>query len=297
MGISGRFNQNLRTKKADILLPDFNLNVKNLYPFKSKTGASNKWYNKITLRYTMNATNKITNTVFINDQDSTLEINGETLPIMIKNGSNGFKHAIPLSTSFTVLKHFTLSPSLNYNELWYFKKLNYSYDPETASIETDTIAGFNGVRTYSAGVSLNSRIFGTAFFKKKYGIQALRHQMTPSLTFGFNPDFGDPKFDYYQTVQSDSLGNTRTLSRYAGFVYGSPGRGRNSSIGFSLTNNLEMKVLNRKDTTGKAKKVVLLRNFGLSTSYNFLARFLQFGTHRCSGNHNIISESAIRFKG
>ena len=81
----------------------------------------------------------------------------------------------------------------------------------------------------------------------------------------------DPKFDYYQTVQSDSLGNTRTISRYAGFVYGSPGRGESGSISLSVTNNLEMKTLSRKDTTGKAKKVVLLRNFGFSTGYNVVA--------------------------
>ena len=271
MSLAGRFNQNLKTKKADILLPDFALNVQNLYPFKSKTGASNKWYNKLTIRYAMNATNKLTNTVFINDTDSTLEINAETLPLMIKNGSNGFQHTIPLSTTIPVFKHFTLNPSLGYKELWYFKKLNYEYDAEQGGIVTDTIPGFSAVRTYNAAVSLNTRVYGTLFFKRKYGVQAIRHQMTPSLSFNYVPDFSDPKFDYYKTVQSDSLGNTRTISRYAGFVYGSPGRGESGSISLSVTNNLEMKTLSRKDTTGKAKKVVLLRNFGFSTAYNVVA--------------------------
>ena len=271
MSLAGRFNQNLRTKKADILLPDLRVNVQNVYPFRSKSGSSNQWYEKIVFRYSLEGTNKITNSLIIDGKDSVVELSGETLPFLIKNGSNGFRNKIPLNTTFNLLKHFTLSPSINYEELWYFKKLDYSYDEESKSMVTDTIQGFSAARSYSASISLNTMIYGTAFFKNEYGVQAIRHQMTPSISFSYRPDFADPKFDYFQEVQYDSLGNTRTLSRYLGFVYGSPGRGESGSINLSLTNNLEMKVMSRKDTTGKAKKVILLRNFGLGTSYNFLA--------------------------
>jgi hypothetical protein len=275
--LAGRFNQNLKTNEADILLPEFIFNVQNVYPLKRKSGSSNRWYEKIVFRYGMNATNKIKNILIIDGKDSTVELNSSTLPLLIANGSNGFRHDIPISTTFNLLKHFTLSPSLQYQELWYFKKLDYSFDPETTKIVTDTIQGFNAVRSYSASLSLNTRIFGTAFFKNEYGVQAIRHQMTPALSFSYKPDFGEPKYDYYQEVQSDSLGNTRTLSRYAGFVYGSPTRGENGSIGLSITNNLEMKVRSRKDTTNKAKKVILLRNFGVATAYNIVADSFNLG--------------------
>lgn len=281
LGLSGRFNQNLKTKQADLLLPDLTFNVQNIYPFKSKTSSGNKWYEKINFRYSMAATNKITNKLSVSvlddegeltTKDSIFDINGETLPYLLDQGSNGVKHSIPISASFKALKYFTISPSINYDEIWYFKKLNYSYNDQTNEIETDTVSGFNAIRSYSTSASLNTRIYGTVVFKREYGIQAIRHMMTPSISYSYRPDFGDEKYGYYQTVQSDAEGNTRTLSHYSGFVYGAgPGMGESSSISLSITNTLEMKYKSRKDTTGKAEKVAILRNFGASTSYNMAA--------------------------
>ena len=293
IGLSGRFNQNLNTKQADILLPDFNLNVQNIYPFKRKSSSGNAWYEKVVFRYTLNATNKITNKIITASGDSIVELSSETLPLLIKQGSNGFNHIIPISTSLSVLKHFKLNPRFDYQERWYFKKLDYSYDDVSKTMVTDTIKGFNAVRSYQAGVGMSSIVYGTLFFRKESGIQAIRHQMIPSISYSYRPDFGDDKFDYYQEVQTDSLGNTRTLSRYAGFVYGQPSRGESSSVGFSLTNTLEMKYLSKKDTTGKAEKIALLRNFGLSTSYNFAADSFNLAPISINATTNIFSNKDL----
>ena len=293
MGLSARFNQNLSTKLANIQLPDVSLNVQNIYPFKKQGSSGRAWYEKIVFRYSMNASNKITNRILTADGDSIVDLTSETLPMLIKQGSNGFNHQIPISTSLSVLKHFKLNPSLNYQERWYFKKLDYSFNDETNQIETDTINGFSAVRTYQAAVGLSSIVYGTMFFNREYGIQAIRHQMIPSISYSYKPDFGAPKFDYFQEVQSDTLGNTRTLSRYAGFVYGQPGQGESSSIGLSLSNTLEMKVRNRKDTTGRSEKVILLRNFGLSTSYNFAADSFRLSPITLSGATNLMSNKPI----
>ncbi len=293
MNISGRFNQNLNTQQADILLPDFSLNLQNIYPFKRKNSSGKAWYEKIVFRYTMNATNKITNRLILADGDSIVELTSETLPALIKQGSNGFNHSIPISTSLNLFKHFKLNPRFDYKERWYFKKLDYRYDEETQKILTDTIKGFNALREYQAGVSLTSIVYGTVFFKREFGVQAIRHQMIPSLSYSYRPDFGDAKFDYYQEVQSDSLGNTKSLSRYAGFVYGQPNRGESSSISFSLTNTLEMKFRSRKDTTGKAEKIVLLRNFGLTTSYNMAIDSFNLAPLSLSATTNLLRNKPL----
>jgi LptD protein len=293
MGISGRFNQNLNTKQADLLLPDLTFNVQNIYPFKKKSGGGNKWYEKINVRYSMAATNKATNRLkmsvttpeLFDDEgesikeaetniiDSVFDINSETIPFLLNQGSNGVKHNIPLSASFKMLKHFTFSPSISYDEIWYFKKLNYTYNEELKEIETDTIGGFNAIRSYGTNASINSRVYGTVIFDREYGVQAIRHMMTPSLSYSYRPDFGTEKYDYYQTVQSDSLGNTETFSRYTGFVYGQgPGKGESSSISLSITNTLEMKYRSKKDTTNTSEKIAILRNFGISTAYNLAAK-------------------------
>lgn len=287
-GISGRFNQNLRTKQADLLMPEISFNVQNIYPFKGKNSAGNKWYEKINIRYSMNATNKATNRLSVlalDDEgkqvlkDSIFDINSETIPFLLEQGSNGVKHNIPVSASFKLLKHFTVSPSLSYDEVWYFKKLDYSYNKTSKKVETDTLNGFSAIRSYSSSVSVNSRMYGTVLFKREYGVQAIRHMMTPSISYSYRPDFGDEKYGYYQTVQTDSTGRTEQFSRYAGFVYGQgPGIGESSTIGLSITNTLEMKYKSRKDTTNKAEKIALLRNFGVSASYNLAAEEFKLST-------------------
>ena len=51
-----------------------------------------------------------------------------------KNIQSGIKHTIPISTSFNILKHLNISPSINYTERWYFEKnknlvyLGYGYE-------------------------------------------------------------------------------------------------------------------------------------------------------------------------
>ncbi len=292
MGISGRFNQNIRTKEADLSLPDFNFNVENIYPFKKRGSSGNKWYEKIVFRYNLLAKNEIKNhlrvPVTIEDVfddegnllqeggqiliDSTFDINSETIPFLLDQGSNGVKHTIPLSASFKLLKHFTITPNINYDELWYFKKLDYSYNDELKAVEIDTLREFSAIRSYSAATSINTIIYGTVMLDREYGVQAIRHMMTPSISYSYTPDFSTEKFDYYQTVQTDSLGSTQQFSRFAGFVYGpGAGVGERSNISIGISNILEMKYKSKNDTTNKAQKIALLRNFGANASYNLAA--------------------------
>jgi hypothetical protein len=117
--------------------------------------------------------------------------------------------------------------------------------------------------------------------------------MIPSISYSYRPDFGDPRHDYFQEVQTDSDGNTRTFSRHSGFVYGQSSRGESSAINFSLSNTLEMKYRNKKDTTGKAEKVVLLRNFGLNTSYNMAADSFKLSNISISAATNLLSNKDL----
>ena len=51
---------------------------------------------------------------------------------------------------------------------------------------------------------------------------------------------------------------------------------RSSSVAFNLTNILEAKVFEKNDTSGKPKKIKLIDNFGISTSYNVFADSLKW---------------------
>jgi len=266
-----RHNQNVQTGQVDFTLPNSNFTMNQIYPLKKKGSTKNNPLTKLNLRYSMNLNNRISNKI---SSDSIAPFNTETIPDLFAQARNGMKHQIPVSTSMRVLKNFTFTPSVNYTELWYLKKLNYRYDEGTNQVITDTLEGFTRAYFYSSGASISTRLYGTIYFKGEK-IQAIRHVLTPSIGLGFQPDFSEEKFDFYQEVQTDQSGTTRKFSRYNGFIFGSPPTGKSTSLGFSLTNNLEMKVKSKKDTTGKSKKIKLIDNFSISSGYNFAADSFQ----------------------
>jgi hypothetical protein len=226
---------------------------------------------------------------YVPENDTIVPMSELGLNGLWQRAENGVRHQIPISTSMNLLKFITFSPSFNYSELWYFKELNYQWMQEAAAVKVDTITKFSRAYNYSASGSFNTRLYGTLNFKGEK-IQAIRHVMIPSLSMGFSPDFSSEKYGYYQEVQIDSLGNTRRLSKYQGFVYGTPSAGENASASFSLSNNLEMKVKSKNDTTDKAKKVVLLDNLSFNTSYNFLADSFNLSNFRIAARTKIFNK-------
>lgn len=275
-----RHSQNVATGIMNLTLPDFTLNMSRIYPFKKLAKSSNSPLAKLSFSHNFVAKNEISNQALPTtnfevanagerDQEI-LDFNSENMSAILDRSKIGGKHTIPISTSMNVLKFFTLSPSFNYQDIWYTKELSYTYLEEENAVRIDTLDGFSRAGSWSSGASLNTRIYGTKFFSKGK-LQAIRHVMTPSLSFSYNPDFSDTKYGVYKEVQVDSVGNTQTLSKYQGFAYGSPQGRESKTVGFSLSNNIEMKVANKKDTVNGFKKVKVFDNLGLSTGYNLAA--------------------------
>ena len=275
-----RHNQNLGTGIVNLTLPDFTLSMSRIYPFKNVSKSSKSPLAKLNFSHNFVAKNELSNAAVrrprfnvINRSsvsDSIVTFNRNNLDEIFRRSQLGGQHSIPISTSLTVLKYFTINPSFNYRELWYPKELSYEYDPIENGVRIDTVDGFSRAGSWTSGASLNTRIYGTVFFKKGK-IQAIRHVMTPSVSFNYNPDFSDTKFEVFQDIQVDSLGNTERVSKFDGFAYGSPPGGESRTIGFSLSNNIEMKVASKKDTVNGFKKIKVFDNLGLSTGYNIAA--------------------------
>ena len=264
-------SQNSSNQSISLTLPTVVFNVSRIYPFKrkEKTG-KDRWYEKIAMQYTGKMTNSVTTTESEIFTKKTLE-----------NMKNGIEHSIPVSASFNVFNYINLSPSFNYNEKWFFKKVEYEWNPMTNKV--DTMAneyGFYRLYNYSMSVSASTTVYGMYDFTKKKRdrkIQAIRHVLTPSIGFSYTPDFGDFKYGYYKSLQRDSLGTTQTYSPYAVNAYSVPSSGRNMSMNFSLSQNLEMKVLSKRDTSG-VKKIKLIDELRISGSYNFLADSMRLST-------------------
>ncbi len=279
MTLNARQNQNLATGIMNVNLPDFSFNTSRQYPFKNLINSSNNPLAKLNFSHNMTATNQLTNRIsnpfqfdVVNFDPSDLDslTFKDDLQTILDYGKFGIRHQVPVSTSLSLLKFFTLSPSFNYNEVWFSKELAYSYLPGEEAVRVDTINGFSRASSWTSGVSLNTLVYGTYFFDGDSKVQAIRHVMTPSVSFSYNPDFSGPERGVYQELQVSPTDTIR-ISKYQGFAYASPSGFESRSLNISLQNNLEMKVLDPEDTITGTKKVKVFDNLSMSTGYNFAA--------------------------
>ena len=194
---------------------------------------------------------------------------------LVKDWNNGFKHNIPVSATFQLFGFLNVTPSFNYTERWYFKKVNQEWDYATNSVAKDTVYGFNRLYNYNFSVSANTTLYGfyqPAGFLKKSRVHTVRHVFKPSVSYSYTPDFGAQHYGYYDTyVYTDEKGEARVVeySPYQGSLYGIPSRGKTGSVSLSVSNNVEMKWRTKNDSL---KKVSIIDELGASLSYNLAAK-------------------------
>ena len=274
-----RHSQNSRDTTLSLSFPELTFNMAKIYPFKNKERVGKaKWYEKIGFSYTGNIKNSIT------AKES--EIMDKSL---IKDWRNGWQHSIPISLpNFNLFKYVNFSPSFSYAERWYTSYLDGQYingeDEESSYLQVDTLYAFKRNYNYSYSVSASTNLYGMYTMKNPNSkIKAIRHKITPSVSFSYTPDFGQEKFGFYGRY-IDYDGVEQYYNRFANGIFGSAGRGESGSVNFSLSNNLEAKMLDVADSTRndkninskndkdiKYKKVKILDNLSLSTSYNLIA--------------------------
>lgn len=277
-----RHSQNVQTKKVNLTLPDISYNMSRIYPFKNVGKLGKTALGKLSISHRFTGRVQLSNAGIgsnlsginiINSADNfseQIEFNLDNFNSIIDRSKIGVKHTIPVSTSFNLFKYFTLSPNLNYEEIWYLKKLNYSYNEVENGVRIDTTNSFSRAWSYNTAFSMSTRIYGTLFFKKGK-IKAIRHVISPEVSFSFSPDFTKPKFGYYEDVRINDKGDTKLLSKYENFLYGTPRIGSSASMNFYIGNNLELKVLDKNDSISGTKKIKIFENLAFTSSYNFLA--------------------------
>lgn len=195
---------------------------------------------------------------------------------LIQDWTNGMRHSIPISATFTLFNYIQVSPSINYNERWYTSKQMQAWDPvKKQNVVVDTIYGFNRVYDYSTSLSFNTKLYGFYTPWKIFGnkIQTIRHVFSPSISIGYTPDFSANRYHFYEKYYyKNEYGEDveYTYSPYSNMMFGTAPKGENGSINFDFKNNLEMKMRSENDSTGY-KKVSLIDDLGISFSYNMMA--------------------------
>lgn len=259
--------QNMRDSTVAVTLPDLNVNISRFNPFKrKKMVGKERWYEKISMSYTGRISNSITT-----------KENHLMKADLIREWRNGIQHQIPINGNFTLFNYLNLTPSINFTDRMYSGYINKSWDTEAQKEVSDTTYGFHNVYNWSLSLSASTKVYGTFIPNRKlFGdkVEAIRHVLTPQLSFNYAPDFSSSRYGYYKTYQkTDADGNVSLVeySPYQGALYGVPGKGKTGSVALSLQNNVEAKVKSEKDTTG-IRKLSIIDNFGLGMSYNMAAK-------------------------
>jgi hypothetical protein len=257
LALSATHSQNTQTSQISMTLPDLQYSVDRIYPFVGKDGVKKGFFKNINLLYNLSGKNSFvtTDSLFFKKQ-------------MFDNAKIGLQHSIPLSTNFKVFKYFSASTSMNYEEVWYLKTIQRSYDKDQSAVVDKTVNGFDAFRTYNFSSSLGTTIYGTFNFGDNKKIKSIRHVMRPSISYGYTPSFEK----YYDTYATDATGKmTKDYTRFEGGIFGAPGNTNSNMLGFDLSNTFEAKVTDPDSTKVEAKKIMLLNNLNFSTSYDINA--------------------------
>ena len=273
LSINALHSQNSRDSSYTFTLPNVTFSMSTIYPFKRKNRVGKeRFYEKFSIGYRTTLQNKI------NFKASEFALNSSMLD-KFKNGmSHDFQIGLP---SFQILKYISFAPSVSYSQNWFFRKTEYAYNPETDKVEEQPSHQFNTLgitQNYSVGASMSTRIYGTFNFGKHHRIQAIRHVISPSIGFSWSPEKGTYANGYRTLNYIDAHGEEQTYEYniYAGQLYSAPSKGQSGTVSLSIGNNLEAKVRDFADTTGTGtKKVKLIDQLTINTSYNFLADSLR----------------------
>ena len=239
--------------------------------------------------------------------------------------TNGMTHNFQIGLpNFTLFKYINVTPSISYGMNWMFSKGEQHLENEldadgnpimvtdkngqeviAQKLVSDPGTAFNGfgmTHTYSGSMSMSTRIYGMFNFGKHRRVQAIRHVITPSMSLSFSPEKGtafngwrtlDPYYDKRGTFHDVTCYNIYSISGNHNNA-SPPGRGKSATMSLSFGNNLEAKVRDVRDTTGTgSKKVKLLDQLNINTSYNFLADSLRMNNIGISASTRLFNKVSI----
>lgn len=268
LSVNMNHNQNSNSGLVNLNLPTATFNVVTFYPFQKKESiGSGKWYEKIGIGYSGNLQNQAS------FYDSAFSFKR-----LIDTVQWGAVHNIPITLSLPSLGPVTVTPSVSYEERWYGQRNFKKWNAASSKVDTTIQKGLYTARQMSFGVGINTRVFGMYKFPPKSNVIAIRHEIRPTISVSYHPDFAAK---YHYSTQVDTSGRQVRFSQFDGGIIGTFSEGAFGGIGFGIDNLLEMKVKDHNDTTAKGrekgKKIKLIEGFGFNSSYNLLADSFALG--------------------
>jgi lipopolysaccharide assembly outer membrane protein LptD (OstA) len=282
-------SQNTLTKNINITLPSLTFAINQFYPLRKKNHVGKvKWFENISIKYNMLAEN------VYNTYDS----------LFLKKKAwwnemqNGIQHSVPITGTFHVLKYFNWTTGIQLNDRMYFSTIRERYVPSKSikdSLVIDTIKQFANAIDGNVSTSLNTRLYG--MYQFKHGpIVAIRHMVTPTVSFTYTPDFGTAAWGYTRYALNDTNKNPQKYSIFAhNTLIGAPATTKSGVVSFAIHNNLEMKVKNKKDTVTGTKKIVLIDDLAITETYDMMKDSLKWSKLNISGYTTLFKNLRVSY--
>lgn len=290
LAVSGGHSQNTGTGIVTVNVPTVNLNMSRIYPLRDWLGlstASTKWYNKLGVSKL-----GVSGSVNFDNQLNTSEesVKLTNLDRLLREMRNGVNSNFTATTSIKTAGGFvTVNPTFTYNNYVAFRYLELGLDPESLSQTRDTLAGLRYADDWRVGASATTALYGTFRVGRK-NLQAIRHVITPSVGFSYTPFNSYEQFGFFGEGGAFTSYNPFEVARYRPSSTNEAG-----SVSFSLSNNLEAKVRDKKADKVAWKKVKLVDRFVLSASYNLLADSLNLSNITMSANTTVLQRLNLSY--
>ncbi|WP_431108983.1 putative LPS assembly protein LptD [Winogradskyella poriferorum] len=282
LSLSATHNQNTNTEAINLTLPTMQASMTRVYPFAPKSGTKEGIIQNV--NFQVNARGEYR----INTTDSLF---GKSE--MFDDARAGMRYSIPVTTNFKVFDHFSASVNANFEENWTLKTVNKSWDIANQEEIEIVKNGFDRYLTYNFGASIGTTLYGMYNFQKKGKdpkIQAIRHVMRPSISYNVSPAF-DQYYETYDVIDADGTTSDQVeYTRFENSLFGRPGNRYSSSIGLTVGNNFEAKIRAKDSTETEPKKIFLLNNLNLTTSYDLAADSLNWSPLRVTGGTQILNK-------
>jgi lipopolysaccharide assembly outer membrane protein LptD (OstA) len=265
MTINVRRDQNLQPTVGSVelseVLPSISFNRSQSYPFRSSQSGGDasalRWYELIGYSYGGQALNRRTTTKLANGTS--------------RSEHRGVQHAITVNAA-PKLGYFTITPFFNYTEKWYDKQIARDFSAADSTVTTRDVSAIKALRYYDLGLSASTRFVGI-MQPDIWGIKGIRHQVIPSISYTYQPDFSKDKFGYFGSYL-DENGLRQQYGLFDNEVFGGAPSEERQAISMRIGNIFEMKTASG-DTSLDDNKFQLL-NLDISSGYNFARDSLRF---------------------
>jgi lipopolysaccharide assembly outer membrane protein LptD (OstA) len=279
MSISLTHNKNLQTDETDYTLPRISFSRRQTSIYETITGnavgSKRDWYQNIYFSYNSNAIRKGSHKLVDSSNPDTS---------FVDDLKSGIKHSLRFNSPQKIFKHFSINPSVSYDEVWVDEITKGKLNEVTGAIETSQKKQFGVRRTFNASIGLRTKLYG--MFEPNIGdLKFIRHIIDPSISMTFTPDFSDNSYGYFGTV-IDTNGVLHLIDKFQRSPFGGTPSRKSQNMNISLGNLFQAKFI---DEEGKEEKVDFFKaNF--STSHNFLADSLKWGRVRSSFSTKIFGK-------